>query len=86
MPLGTDLEARMAKKFPPDSRVEENFRGKDITVVINSAGDATTLFIGKRNPDGSITGERYVRRIQYAPDKETITKSHWELKGKVNRL
>lgn len=85
MPLGTDLETKLTKKFTPDSRVEDNFRGKDLTLVINKAGDAITLFIGKRNPDGSITGERYVRKIQYASDKETIIKSHWELKGKVNR-
>ena len=85
MPLGTDLETKLARKYEPASRVEDVFRGKDFTLITNDNGDAITLFIGKRNAEGSISGERYVRRIQYAPDGKTILKSHWELKGKVTR-
>lgn len=85
MALNPDLEKKLAKKYAASARLEDDFRGKDITFITNEKGDPITLFIGKRNPDGSILGERYVRRLQYAPDNQTVLKSHWELKGKVSR-
>lgn len=85
MPLQPALEEKLAKPYNPSSNIDDVFRGKDITFITNKAGEAVTLFIGKRNPDGSIAGERFVRKIQYAPDKVTILKSHWENKGKVGR-
>ncbi len=84
MPIQPDLETRLGKPFPPDSRVEDSFRGKDLTILTNDKGEAVTLFIGKRNIDGSIKGERYVRRI-IRNDDDSILKSHWDCKGKVTR-
>ena len=86
MPLNSTLEKRLSKKYTPSTTLEDTYNGKDITIVTNENGDAITLFIGKRNPDGSIAGERYTRRIQYAPDNTSIVKSHWDLKGKVTRF
>lgn len=85
MALNPDLEAKLAKTHAAATTIEDNFRGKDITFKTDKTGQATTLFIGKRNPDGSITGERYARRLQYAPDGVTLIKSHWDFKGKVTR-
>jgi hypothetical protein len=85
MSLNPALEAKLAKPYAASARLDESFRGKDITFITDKAGQAVTLFIGKRNPDGSIAGERYVRHIQYAPDGQTIVKSHWDFKGKVTR-
>ncbi|MGV3638907.1 MAG: hypothetical protein ACO1NZ_00230 [Adhaeribacter sp.] len=85
MPLQPALEAKLARLYPPDATVAEAFRGKDLTIITNGQGLAITCFIGKRNADGSIAGERYVRRLQYEPDGSTIRKSHWEGKGKVSR-
>jgi hypothetical protein len=85
MALNPALEAKLAKTYAAAAKIEDNFRGKDITFITDKTGQAITLFIGKRNPDGSITGERYARRLQYAPDGVTITKSHWDFKGKVTR-
>lgn len=59
--------------------------GKDLTFITNEHGEPVTLFIGQRREDGSINGERYVRRIVRAPDSREIQKSHWENKGKVSR-
>ncbi|MDB5263366.1 MAG: hypothetical protein JWQ14_2649 [Adhaeribacter sp.] len=85
MPLNPALEAKLAKTYEAAARLDESFRGKDITFVTDKTGQAITLFIGKRNPDGSIAGERYARRLQYALDGVTIIKSHWDYKGKVTR-
>jgi len=85
MPLQSALEARLAKLYTPDATILDEFRGKDLTFITDPAGHVVTLFIGKRREDGSIAGERYVRRIQFEPDGVTIRKSHWELKGKVGR-
>jgi hypothetical protein len=85
MPLQPALEAKLARIYTPDATITEAYGGKDLTIITNDKGQAVTLFIGKRNPDGSITGERYVRRLQYEPDGITIRKSHWDLKGKVSR-
>lgn len=83
MPLQPALEKKLGNPFPPGSRIEDTFRGKDLTIITNESGEAVTLFIGKRNDrDGSIKGERYVRRIQRNDDL-SIRKSHWECKGKV---
>ena len=85
MGLNPALEAKLAKPQAASARIDDNFRGKDITFITDKAGQAITLFIGKRNSDGSITGERYVRHLQYAPDGVSVLKSHWDNKGKVTR-
>jgi hypothetical protein len=85
MPLNPALEARLAKPYATSTRIDDNFRGKEISFITDKDGQAVTLFIGKRNTDGSIAGERYARKIQYAPDGQTIVKSHWDNKGKVTR-
>lgn len=85
MPLSPKLEAKLSKKFAPDARIDDTFAGNDLTFVTDEEGNAVTLFIGKRRPDGAISGERYVRRLKLGPDGQTILASHWESKGKVSR-
>lgn len=85
MTLRPALEVKLARIYTPDATISEAFRGKDLTIITNDKGHAVTLFIGRRNPDGSIAGERYVRRLLYEPDGITIRSSHWDLKGKVSR-
>lgn len=85
MALQPALEEKLAKIYTASATLDDEFRGKDITFITNKAGEPVTLFIGERQPDGSIKGQRYVRIIQYEPDGLTIRKSHWELKGKANR-
>jgi hypothetical protein len=85
MGLQAKLEEKLNKIYEPSSRIDDTFKGNAITFITNEHGEAITLFIGKRRPDGAITGERYVRRIQRQEGSNTIKKSHWELKGKVSR-
>ncbi|WP_242918849.1 hypothetical protein [Pontibacter liquoris] len=85
MPLNPKLEKILNKRYAPQERIDSKFAGVDMTYVTNELGEPVTLFIGKRRDDGSIAGERYVRRIVRETGSEEIVKSHWELKGKVSR-
>ncbi|HEY4651480.1 MAG TPA: hypothetical protein VIG72_08695 [Pontibacter sp.] len=85
MALNKKIEYYLQKTFAPDARLDERLLGKDITFFTNENGEAVTLFIGTRRPDGAIAGERYVRTIVRRPGSQEILKSHWDLKGKVER-
>ncbi len=85
MPLSDKLEEKLSKVFEPSARINDRYKGNDITIITNERGEATTLFIGKRSPDGAIKGERYVRNIKRDPMTGVITSSHWDNKGKVTR-
>lgn len=86
MALNPKLEYKLSKKFAPDSRIDDQYNGKDITFITNDLGEPVTLFIGTRQEDGSIAGERYTRKIVRNPHSTDILKSHWDLKGKVSRM
>ena len=83
MAIGSDLQKKLNKTFEASSTIEDSFRGNDLTILTNESGEATTVFIGKRRPDGSISGERYSRRIIRDQDG-TIIKNHWDNKGKTS--
>lgn len=85
MALSEKLVQKLNKTFPPKTRVDDIFKGNDITFITNELGEPITLFIGKRREDGAIQGERYVRRIVRSEDGSKILKSHWDNKGKVSR-
>lgn len=85
MALNPKLQQVLAKIYAPQERFDLKLLGKDITYITNELGEPITLFIGNRREDGSITGERYVRRIVRKPGSREILKSHWENKGKVIR-
>lgn len=85
MGINPKLMKVLDKTYAPQERYDQKLLGKDITYVTNEHGEPVTLFIGNRREDGSITGERYVRRIVRKPDSLEIQKSHWENKGKVSR-
>ncbi|WP_266205488.1 hypothetical protein [Pontibacter kalidii] len=85
MALNPKLEKILEKVYEPRQRYDQHYAGKDITYITNELGEPVTLFIGRRNEDGSIAGERYVRRIVRQPQGNIILKSHWEKKGSVSR-
>jgi hypothetical protein len=84
MPINPKLQTILAKLYTPDSSVDLQYHGKDITILTNENGEAVTLFIGKRNEDGTITGERYARKFK-TDSKTGKRSSHWDLKGKASR-
>lgn len=85
MALSEKLEAKLNKIYSAKTRVDDVFKGNDITFMTNEQGEPVTLFIGKRGEDGAIKGERYVRKIVRSEDGSKIVKSHWDNKGKVSR-
>ncbi|MBF9253589.1 hypothetical protein I2I11_09825 [Pontibacter sp. 172403-2] len=85
MPLNPKLQKLLEKTYAPQERFDSKFSDKDITYITNESGEPVTLFIGRRQQDGSIAGERYVRRIIREANSSGIARSHWELKGKVSR-
>lgn len=85
MPLNQKLQQELSKIYEPRQRYYKRFAGKDMTFITNDLGEPVTLFIGSRNSDGSIKGERFVRKIVRHADRQAILKSHWESKGKVSR-
>ena len=56
MALNKKIEYYLQKTFAPDSRIDDQMLGKDLTFVTNEHGEPVTLFIGSRRPDGAITG------------------------------
>ena len=85
MALSAKLEEKLSKVYEPSSRIDDHFKGNDITFITNERGEPVTLFIGKRRSDGAINGERYVRTIKRQADGVSVQSSHWDLKGKVAR-
>jgi len=80
--LGKRLEAKLAKKYAASSTFHERFGNQDITYLSDEQGLAIQLYIGKRNADGNILGERFSRRmVKDASGK--IIKSHWDRMGKI---
>jgi len=85
MAIGARLEAKLSKRYPPETRLDEEFGRHAITFITNADGDPVTLFIGQRNPDGTIRGERYARKLLLDPASGRVVKSHWDLKGRTER-
>lgn len=83
MKLNEQLISKLSKVYEASSLIEMHFRGKDIAFKTDEQGQAILLFIGRKDPSGSIKGERYVRILKR--DKNgLIIKDHWDLKGKAS--
>jgi hypothetical protein len=80
--LSGALEDKLNKRYGAHSRVDDVFRGNDITFFTNEFGEAVTLYIGKRMEGGNIKGECYFRRIKKR-EGDIIKESHWDKQGKV---
>lgn len=85
MGLSEKLEAKLDKIFPPKTKINDVYKGNDLTYITNELGEPISLFIGKRQEDGAIKGERYVRKIVRSEDGLKVLKSHWDNKRKVSR-
>ncbi|TGE26756.1 hypothetical protein [Hymenobacter metallicola] len=83
MPLHRQLDQKLSKIYEPSTKIDDVFKGLDISFVTNDQGEPVTLFIGKRRPDGVIAGERYVRTIKRQPGSQQVAASHWDLKGRT---
>ena len=83
MKFNDDLLKLLSKKHEPDTIVDMRYKSYDLSFKTDKGGNAILLFMGKRNEQRTVKGERYVRTLKYKPDG-TILKDHWELKGKAS--
>jgi len=80
--LGEDLQKRLSKKFEPSTVIESTYKGKDMAFKTDSEGNATFLFIGKRDERGIVKGQRF-QRVLIKDSEGNIIKDHWDNKGKA---
>jgi len=83
MPLHQLLDKKLSKTYEPKTRIDDVFKGYDITFLTNEHGEPVTLFFGRRRPDGIIAGERYTRTIKREPGSLQVKHSHWDNQGKI---
>ncbi|RYY30649.1 MAG: hypothetical protein EOO04_04280 [Chitinophagaceae bacterium] len=80
MPLGAPIIKILSKQYEPSAFIERRFKNYDLGFKTDGEGNPIVLFIGKKNPDGNIVGQRYARRL--LKDKVgRIVKDHWDDKG-----
>ncbi len=81
MGLSRHLQFTLNKHFEPDSLITMRYKGQDLAFKTDPEGNPILLFIGRKDKNGKIKGERYVRAFK-KDVLENIIKDHWELKGK----
>lgn len=67
--------------YEPDSLIEKPFKKYQMAFKTDPAGRPIMLFLGQKDLNGKIKGERFSRRLKTGSDGEII-KDHWEHKGK----
>ena len=72
----------LKKIYQPDTMVEMKFKRYDLAFKTDDEGRPILLFIGEKDDNGKIKGERYARRLLENTDG-TILKDHWDHKGKA---
>ena len=82
MKLKERMLAELAKIYEPSTLVERKFGRYDIAFKTDEVGRPILLFMGLKDENGYIRGERYSRRLKYNDTGEVI-KDHWEHKGKA---
>jgi hypothetical protein len=84
--MGTELKEPVLKLlnklYEPDTMIATKFKRYDLAFKTDDAGRPILLFLGVRDAQGNIKGERYARRLKLDEYGNTI-KDHWEHKGKA---
>jgi hypothetical protein len=83
MKLGEGIIKLLSKQYDPDTMVQKTYKGNDLAFKTDSKGKPILLFIGKKQPEGNIKGERFARRYVTAGDG-SVLKDHWDYKGKAS--
>ncbi len=81
MQISEGLLKILSKPFAPASTSTLRYKQLDVMVVADKNGNAVQAFIGKKNNENKIKGERFARI--FIKDKEgKLIKDHWDKKGK----
>jgi len=80
MKLTDTLIKIINKTYQVNTLVELKFSRYDLAMKTDDAGRAILIFIGRKDANGKIKGERYARRLKLGLNGAVI-KDHWEHKG-----
>jgi len=84
MKLGAQILKVLARTYPPSQLVELPFGRYDIAFQTDNVGRPILLFVGQKQANGLIRGERYTRRLVTEPNG-LIIKDHWDAQGKTGQ-
>ena len=70
------------KKYEPSTMVEVTYNRYNLAFKTDDMGRPILLFMGEKDKNGNIKGERYSRRLKIDKDGK-ILKDHWDYKGKA---
>lgn len=82
MVLGAPIMKILSKSYEPETFIEQTFKRYDLGFKTDSEGRPILLFIGKKDENGAIKGERFARRLKH-DQHGNVMKDHWEHKGKT---
>jgi len=82
MKLGESFLKILNKQYEPSAMIETSIKGYDLAFKTDEDGNPILLFMGKRDENGTVKGDRYARTLKYDRAGNKI-KDHWELKGKA---
>jgi len=80
--LKTPLLKILAKTYTPNTLIEQKFGRYDLAFKTDVKGNPILLFLGVKDENGKIKGERYARRLIYNSLGKPL-KDHWDRKGKA---
>jgi hypothetical protein len=83
MILGEEVLKVLNKVYEPSSFIETKFKRYDMAFKTDEAGRPILLFMGHKDEQGKIQGERFARRLKFGNNGE-ILKDHWDNKGKAS--
>jgi len=72
----------LKKNYEANAMVETKFGRYDLSIKTDIEGRPILLFMGKKDDNGFVRGERYARTLKFNSDGNVI-KDHWEHKGKA---
>jgi hypothetical protein len=78
------LSKLLDKRYAPSELVETKYQRYDLAFKTDEEGLPILLFMGTKDREGKIKGERYTRRI-VRDENGQIVKDHWDHKGKATR-
>jgi hypothetical protein len=83
MELGEEVLKILNKTYDPSSMIETKFKRYDLAFKTDEAGRPILLFMGEKDEQGKIKGERFARRLKHGANGEVL-KDHWDNKGKAS--
>lgn len=70
------------KIYQPVTMVEMKFKRYDLAFKTDEKGRPILLFLGEKDANGKIKGERYARKL-IENTEGIVLKDHWDHKGKA---